>query len=163
MKIQLLATKTGKLQPAFIEKATLKDMPLKKDGWNFNWRELFRENISGKFYKISLEHSPKIIEGMLLLVLMNGEMVEMKNIEIAPHNYGVKGENDYVAGCLISYACLKSKTMGLGAYKGFLSFESKTKLIPIYQKKYGAVPSLGQRMFIEEQVGEKLIKEYLNR
>ena len=65
MKIQLLETKTGKLVPAFIGKATVKDMPLKKDGWNFNWRNLFKEE-GAEVYKVSLDGSPNKIEGIII-------------------------------------------------------------------------------------------------
>jgi len=46
-------------------------------------------------------------------------------------------------------------------HKGYLTFESKTKLIPLYQQKYGAILAMGQRMFIDPEMGLKLIDKYL--
>lgn len=89
-------------------------------------------------------------------------MVFMDNVEVAPHNFGKNKKYDFVAGCLISFACLESFEKGQNNYKGFLSFESKTELIPYYAKKYGAMLALGQRMFIDPEAGKVLIKKYLN-
>ena len=103
----------------------------------------------------------KTIEGVLMFSVMYEEMVYMNNIEIAPHNLGAKGKYDNVAGCLIAYGCLKSFELGKNTYRGYLTFESKSKLIPLYQNKYGATLAAGQRMFIEPEVGLELIEKYL--
>ena len=42
-------------------------------------------------------------------------------------------------------------------------FVSKTDLIEWYTNKYGATLALGQRMYIDPDIGTKLIEEYLNR
>lgn len=67
---------------------------------------------------------------------------------------------EYVAGCLIAFACRESFKIE-GSYKGFLTFVSKSNLIEWYKEKYGAIQALGQRMFIEDKIGLKLIKKYL--
>jgi len=67
-----------------------------------------------------------------------------------------------VAGALIAFACRESFKLE-GAYKGFLTFIAKTKLINLYIKKYGAELAFGQRMFIDWESGHRLIEEYLNR
>ena len=155
MKVQILETKTKKKKLAKIAKAILKEMPKKKDGWNFTWRTLF--NVEGnEVYKLTLEHKPSEIEGMLMLTLMNDEMVYMNTIEIAPHKY------DHIAGCLIAYACLRSFELGKNNYEGFLTFESKTALIQLYHDRYGATLAAGQRMFIEPKKSLELIEKYLN-
>jgi hypothetical protein len=161
MKIQLLETKTGKLVPAFIGKATVKDMPFKKDGWNFNWRNLFKEE-GAEVYKVSLDGSPNKIEGIIIFQLKNDEMLEMNNIEIAPYNIGNAGKYKRVSGVLIAFCCIQSLTLGKGNYKGFVSFESKTSLISYYQNKYGATQIIGQKMFFDQETGAELIKKYLN-
>lgn len=46
---------------------------------------------------------------------------------------------------------------------GFLTFVSKTNLIDWYTDKYGAILTLGHRMYIDYNGGLKLIKEYLER
>lgn len=88
-------------------------------------------------------------------------MLYLNNIEVASHNLGLKGKYENVAGCLIAYACLKSFELGKNAYEGYLTFESKTELISLYQNRYRATLAMGQRMFIEPEMGLKLIDKYL--
>ena len=94
--------------------------------------------------------------------LMNEEMLYMNNLEVALQNYGSNGKYDNVAGCLIAFGCLKSIELGQNAYKGYLTFESKTELLQLYQDKYGATSAMGHRMFIDPMVGLQLIEKYLN-
>jgi hypothetical protein len=106
--------------------------------------------------------APQEIEGMLMLTtLLNGELLQMNNVEIAPGNFGYNKKYDLVAGCLIAYACLISFKFGQNEYRGFLSFESKTVLIGLYQRKYGATVALGQKMFFDDIAGKRLILKYL--
>lgn len=138
-----------------------RSVPLKKDGWNFNWRNLFQEK-GGQSFVLHTLVSPNQIEGALLLRVEN-EMLIMDALELAPHNIGQENKRyDYVAGCLIAFACRESFKLE-GIYKGFLTFVSKTGLIDWYTQKYGAELALGQRMFIDWKNGEQLIEEYLNR
>jgi len=51
--------------------------------------------------------------------------------------------------------------MGKGNYLGFLSFDSKTELIELYQNKYGATFAMGNKMFFDPEAGKKLMKKYL--
>ena len=67
-----------------------------------------------------------------------------------------------MAGCLIAFACRQSFKLESN-YKGFLTFESKTKLIDWYIEKYNAKIAIGQKIYIEPKDGQKLINEYLNR
>ena len=141
-----------------IDKRTI---PLKKDGWNFNWRQLSKEENSQTFILRTI-NSPNQVEGALQLKF-EYDMLVMDALELAPHNIGQKYKRyDYVAGCLIAFACRESFKIE-GEYKGFLTFVSKTKLIEWYAKKYGAELALGQRMFIDWENGEKLIEKYLCR
>ena len=161
MDIFLIEAETEQERPAKISKVVRKELPLKKDGWKFNWKSLFKTE-GADFYKISLVETPHNIEGMLMITIFNEEMVFMNNIEIAPHNIGSQGLYKNVAGCLIAYACKESFERGIGNYNGFLSFESKTELIELYHRKYGAQLAMGHKMFIDPQVGKMLIKKYLN-
>ena len=136
-------------------------MPLKKDGWRFSWKKLFKVE-GAQFYKITRVDSPEIVEGVLMFTLINDEMLYMNNVEVAPHNYGHGGRYENVAGCLISFACMKSFELGKGNYLGFLSFDSKTELINFYQEKYGATWATGQKMFIDPIAGRRLMRKYLN-
>lgn len=160
MQIKLLEVKTGQEVKGTISRLRSSEIPLKKDNWRFNWRELFRTEGSS-FFKITLLNSPDQIEGVIMLSVYFGEMVYMNNLELAPHNIGKGKQYDWVAGCLIAYGCRFSLEEGKGNYQGFLTFESKTALIPWYEHKYGAIRSMGQKMFIKENQGESLISQHL--
>ena len=162
MEVYLEEVSTGKKVKGIIEvltKSELNSSESKMD-WQFDWLKLME--IEGVFfYKLTLTSSPSEIEGLLMLTLINDEMLFMNNVEIAPHNYGKTGKYDHVAGALLAYACKKSFSMGQGYYLGFLAFESKSNLVDLYQKKYGASLAAGQKMFFSPQAGKKLMKEYL--
>lgn len=137
------------------------NIPFKKDGWNFNWRQIFN-NKNEKTYVLKTLNSTGQIEGALQLIV-EYDMLIMDVLELAPHNIGHEHKRyDLVAGCLIAFACRESFKLE-GDYKGFLSFVSKTQLIEWYARKYGAELGLGQRMFISWENGERLIDTYLNR
>ena len=160
MEIQIIEVKSNKKTDALINKAIFKDMPTKKSGWNFTWRTLYKTE-GAEFFKLTLKDDSSKIQGILMFSIMYEEMLYMNNIEIAPHNLGSKGKFDNVAGCLIAFGCLKSFELGKNTYKGYLTFDSKTKLIPLYEEKYGAISTMGQRMFIDPTQGLKLIDKYL--
>jgi len=157
----LLDLKTNLLVEAEIIVASIEEMPLKKDGWNFNWKVIFKKKNNETFI-IRLKSNPKSIQGVLQLRKQGGMLI-MELVEIAPHNIGRKHKRyAYVAGCLIAFACKKSFLLE-NNYKGFLTFESKTKLIDWYMEKYRAKIVIGQKMYIEPDDGRHLINEYLQR
>ncbi len=160
MQIYLLETQTGKNVPALILKAERQDMPLKKDGWNFTWRNLYKDR-NAVFYKLVLEETPNMVEGLIMISLLNEEMVYLNNIELAPHNIGNGKRYDYIAGCLIAYGCMHAHEQGKGNYHGYACFDSKTELIAHYRDKYGAEQTIGQRMYYSPNTGLKLVKKYL--
>ncbi len=87
----------------------------------------------------------------------------MNLIELAPHNIGKESKRyEFVAGCLIAFGCYESFKLETN-YKGFLTFETKTKLRAWYKKKYYAEDAMGNKMFIWPEDGIKLINEYLTR
>ncbi len=161
MEIRLEELETGKIYEGQILEGLPKEMPLKKDGWNFTWKKLAKVE-GAMIFKITLKDSPKVIEGLLMLTLINDELVYMDNVELAPRNYGSKGKYKDVAGSLIAFACNMTFELGKGQYVGFLSFDSKTQLISLYQEKYGARIAMGRKMYIDEDNARKLIKKYLN-
>ena len=157
--VYILETKSNRLIEANIVDAERKNVPLKKDGWNFNWKQLVQEQDAQTFILKTIE-LPQSVEGALHLKVESGMLI-MDVVEIAPHNIGKnKKRYDYIAGCLIAFACRESFKLR-GSYKGFLTFVSKTSLIKWYSEKYGATLALGQRMFINPEAGEKLINKYL--
>lgn len=134
-------------------------MPLKKDGWKFDWNKLIKEK-NTKTYALRLISDSQNVEGLMQLRIEN-DMLIMDIIEIAPHNFSSSNKKfDYVAGCLIAFACRESFKIE-GNYRGFLTFTSKTNLIEWYKKKYGATQALGHKMYIDDTVGLKLIEKYL--
>jgi len=152
-------TANNKLVEAEIIIAKTSDMPLKKDGWNFNWRLLVKEH-DAQTFTLRIKESPSNIQGVLHLKTKN-EMLIMDVLEIAPGDIGRKNKQyENVAGSLIAFACRESFKIE-GAYKGYLTFVSKTKLIDWYIEKYGAQKALGQRMFIDPDAGIALIEKYL--
>ncbi len=157
----ILETANNRLVEAEIILAKSNDMPLKKDDWNFNWRQLFKEHNTQTFI-LRTKQPPHSIEGVLHLMSEN-EMLVMDVLEIAPGNIGRRNKKyDNVAGCLVAFACRESFKIE-GAYKGYLTFVSKTNLIEWYINKYGAEKALGQRMFIDPAAGLSLIGKYLER
>ncbi|MCB0653407.1 MAG: hypothetical protein KDC85_19180 [Saprospiraceae bacterium] len=160
MKAYLKETTTDKFLEGIIIPAVKNDMPLRKDGWQFNWKSLFKVD-GALFFKLCLVQTPEHIEGMLMLTLINGEMMYMNNLEVAPHNYGSNGRFDRVAGCLLAFACWKSFELGRNNYLGFVAFDSKTNLIELYEKKYGATHAIGQKMFFDPVAGKNLMEAYL--
>ncbi|MBB4081113.1 hypothetical protein GGR28_003760 [Lewinella aquimaris] len=160
MKLNLLEVANGELIEAIISKASQTDLPKKKDGWQFTWQKLGK--IEGAdFYKLVTIDNPDMVQGVLMLTLVNEEMLYMNNIEVAPHNYGRQGRYDRVAGGLIAFACYKSFELGKNHYLGYLSFTSKTQLIELYENKYGATFAMGQNMFFDPEAGKQLMKKYL--
>ena len=159
--IYILDVKNDQLVKAEIVVPEPNEIPLKKDGWNFNWRELTKENNS-KIFILRTIGLNQTVEGALHLKIEN-EMLIMNALEVAPHNIGRKNKKyDYIAGCLIAFACKESFKLK-GDYKGFLTFMAKTSLIKWYSKKYGAAVGLGQRMYIDSENGLNLINEYLEK
>ncbi len=155
----ILNRKGNVLVEAEIVQATKGNIPLKKDGWNFNWGKLAKETYSDTYLLRTL-HSPEQTEGALHLKIEH-EMLVMDALEIAPHNVGKKNKKfDHVAGCLIAFACRESFKIE-GNYYGYLTFVAKTKLVNLYTTKYGAEVAMGQRMFIDLSAGNKLINKYL--
>ena len=160
MKVYLQEVESGEKVEAIISKALKKEMPLKKDAWQFTWKKLASTE-GAEFYKLSKTETPEEVEGMLMLTLINEEILFMNNIEVAPHNYGSGGRYENVAGSLIAFACHKSFELGKNYYLGYLSFESKTQLIKLYGEKYGARLVMGQKMFIDPSAAKELMKKYL--
>ena len=159
--IYILDVKNDQLVKAEIVVPEPNEIPLRKNGWNFNWRELSKEKNSRMLILRTIGLNPSV-EGALQLKTEN-EMLIMNVLEIAPHNIGRKDKKyDYVAGCLIAFACKESFKLK-STYKGFLTFMAKTSLIKWYSEKYGAKVGLGQRMYIDSENGLKLINEYLEK
>src|SRR5258708_18811014 len=100
---------------------------LKKDGWNFNWREELRDP-EREVYKLIIK-GEDAIQGLISIVRKDN-FIEMPLIEVAPHNLG-RGKKYYgVPGNLVAFVCMLSFEMG---FEGYVGFEAKTKLIQHYE------------------------------
>lgn len=160
MRVLLKETSNHEPIEADIIEAIRLDLPFKKDGWQFSWHKLSKQE-GAILYELSPCKQPNKVEGMLMLSLVDQEMLYMNNIEVAPHNYGSTGLYENVVACLLAYACYKSFELGKNNYVGYLVFDSKTQLIELYKNKYGATHARGQKMFFDPDAGRVLIQKYL--
>lgn len=160
MRVNLKEVESGELIEGLITKASKAELPAKRDGWQFTWKKLGKTE-GAEFYKLSTVAAPKVVEGILMLTLINEEMLYMNNIEVAPQNFGREAKYENVAGGLLAFGCYKSFEEGKNYYLGYLSFESKTQLMKLYQNKYGATVAMGQKMFFDPDAGKALMKKYL--
>ena len=161
MDVLLYDNQKDKLRAAEIVLANYEDLPLKKKGWKFNWKSAFKAKKSN-IYIIRIKRLANSLEGIIQLAEFEGMLV-MNLIELAPHNIGKESKRyEFVAGCLIAFGCYESFKLETN-YKGFLTFETKTKLRAWYKKKYYAEDAMGNKMFIWPEDGIKLINEYLTR
>lgn len=156
-----LKDRNNKEVEALIKPIQKEKMPLKRDGWNFNWRSMAKTK--GKlFYALFAENK---VEGMISLEIQQigvDKLLFLHHLEIAPHNIGKLGKYKQSAGCLMAFACYQSilQLENGTPYTGFVVFESKTELIEHYMS-YGAQYAMGNKMFFDPKAGEALIKEYL--
>lgn len=142
-------------------------LPTITDGWRFNFRKHSRSK-GFETYVLAKENSPNLIEGSLIIHHNDVGQSYMAYIEVAPHNRGDLKKNDWVAGCLIAFACRLSFMNG---NEGYLAFdvienheEDAQKLMQVYSQKYGALRLDGSTtMIILPEGSEKLIEEYLER
>ncbi len=86
---------------------------------------------------------------------MNGLAINL--IEVTRSNVGKVKKLDNIAGCLIAYACSIAFKKGYG---GFVSLLPKTKLIDLYQNKYG-FRQYGRLLAVEFESSKYLVDKYL--
>ena len=137
-----------------LEKVDLKFIT-KKSGWKFNWKTEF-SNLNKQVYKLFLKNDPKVIQGLISLEKKT-DHIFMSLIETAPHNFGKTKKYLGVAGNLVAFGCKLSFEKG---FEGYVSFESKTKLIEHYKKTLGAKILFGQHMELDTNASRKLISRY---
>ena len=155
MKISIKDSR-GKEYDGFIELADEIDIKKLSKQWKFNWAEIFQpDHLTFKLIK------DDEIQGLLKLEWENEDYVIMKNVEVAPSNFGAKGQFVNIAELLISFACYQTFKLNKGSYIGYLAFTSKGSLIEYYQEKYGAELVFRERMIIAPQTALKLIQTHL--
>jgi hypothetical protein len=134
----------------------LKDIKgIKKTDWLFDWKAEFK-NKNKLVFKLVIVDNPNIIQG-LISVQDKTDHIFMHLIESSKFNRGKNKIYLGVPGNLVAFACKLSFDKG---YDGFVSFESKTKLIEHYKQTLNAHVLFGNIMAIETKVATKLMHQY---
>lgn len=128
---------------------------IKKKDWAFDWRNEFTGS-QKQLFKLVIKDNPKIIQG-LVSIEDRGDHIFMHLIESAKFNRGTKKLYIGVPGNLVAFVCKLSFEKG---YEGYVSFESKTKLIDHYKKTLGAFVIAGKIMAIDTKASQKLLEKY---
>ena len=128
---------------------------IKKKDWLFDWSS--EAKIKDKtVYKLVIVNNPGIIQGLISLQ-DRGDHIFMHLIESNKFNRGARKIYLGVPGNLVAFACKLSFDKG---YEGYVSFESKTKLINHYSQTLGAELLFGNIMAIDTSAAAKLIDQY---
>lgn len=127
----------------------------KTKGWKFDWISELKEP-NRKIYKLVIENNLDIIQGLISASDYKDHFY-LHLVESAPFNLGKRKLYVGVPGNLIAYVCKISWEKG---YEGFVSFQSKTKLIEHYVSSLGAVHVGGHKMVIFPNAASKLIRQY---
>jgi len=170
-KARILKVSTDELVDAWIRSAKAPELPSVQTGWRFNFGKRLRELSGAKAYILVSLETPDVAEGAMIFQMENKTVPYMAYLEIAPHNKSVTKKYDYVAGCLIAFACRQSFIQGQDAYQGWLTFDvreenpkDQTKLMAVYSSKYKAQRiSDTTTMVIGPDEGQYLIEEYLGK
>lgn len=137
-----------------ITKADLRGIG-KSNSWKFDWKTESKES-DRKVYKLTIIDNPNIIQG-LASISDYGDHFYLHLVESASFNLGKKKLYTGVPGNLFAFTCKLSWDKG---YEGFVSFQSKTKLIEHYESSLGATHVGGHKMVIFPVEALKLIKQY---
>jgi hypothetical protein len=130
---------------------------LKKKEWLFDWKKESQDT-SKAVYKLVIDGNENILQGLISLQ-DRGDHIFMNLIESNQFNKGTGKLYLGVPGNLIAFACKLSFEKG---YDGFISFESKTKLILHYQKTLGATVLYKNIMVINNASAKILINKYFD-
>ena len=120
-----------------------------KKNYSFDWENELRYF---EVYKLSTEENQEIIQALFSVEAREG-FIWMSKIERS----NFKGTKAYegILEAIVGFACNKSFELG---FDGFVSFEAKSRLIPYYEEKLGALQvGNSQRMVINFDSAKKLI------
>jgi len=154
--MKVLRIEDGRLRKAKI--VLLKDEDWKdidnSGQFNFDWHKEKEFSV----YKIRVISEHEIL-GLISIEDIAKELrVHIRLIENSNDNKGKGKKYDFVAGCLLAYAC---KIAFENNYSGFVSLKPKTELIPLYKNKYG-FKEMGNLLFTELENSENLLKKYIS-
>lgn len=139
---------------SLVTKSDLKAIT-KSRGWSFDWKyEL--NHTDREVYKLTIIDNPDIVQGLISLTVRPNH-VYMFLLESTPFNIGKNKLYEGVPGNLVAFACKLSFQRG---GEGFVSFESKTKLIGHYVKTLGAYHFGEHLMVIDTIAAKRLVDKY---
>lgn len=153
----LINKNSGKLLDSLIEKVVKSDFKFisKSQQYIFDWSEESENEV----FKIFLKDQDDRILGLISLVdLPNEYRIHINLIEIGRDNRGKDKEIENIAGCLIAFACQLAFDKN---YFGFVSLKPKTRLVDLYQNKYG-FRQFGRLLAVEQVSAMSLINKYLD-
>jgi hypothetical protein len=127
----------------------------KSKGWLFDWKYEFNQP-DREVYKLTIIDNPDIVQG-LISFKVHPDHVYMFLLESAPFNLGKGKLYEGVPGNLVAFACKVSFQRG---GEGFVSFESKTKLIEHYKNTLGAYHFGGHLMVIDTIAAKRIVDKY---
>ena len=127
----------------------------KSQGWSFDWKYEVNQ-IDREVYKLTIIENTEILQGLISLAV-RPDHVYMFLLESAPFNIGKNKLYEGVPGNLVAFACKLSFQRG---GDGFVSFESKTKLIQHYVTALGAYHFGGRLMVIDNIAAKRLVDKY---
>ncbi len=139
---------------SLLTKQDLKSLT-KSKGWLFDWKYEFNQP-DREVYKLTIIDNTDIVQG-LISFKVQADHVYMFLLESAPFNLGKGKLYEGVPGNLVAFACKVSFQRG---GEGFVSFESKTKLIDHYINTLGAYHFGGHLMIIDTIAAKKLVDKY---
>lgn len=151
----LIDKKSGKSLKSVIEEVVKSDYQRikKSKQYKFDWRK----ESDNEVYKIYLKDNDNEILGLMSLIDVPEEFrIHLNLIEVGSKNRGKEKEIENIAGCLIAFACQVAFDKD---YFGFVSLKPKTRLIDLYQNKYG-FRQYGRLLGIEQESSRELIKKY---
>jgi len=153
--MRILHAKTKQLYEATIEvvqKEKWKKLE-KSTQFQFDWIKEKKH----KVYQLRLTANNTPLGLVSIIDIPKEFRVHVNLIETSKPNTGKKKEYDFIAGCLIAYACKLSLSKG---YDGFVSLEPKTVLEKLYKEKYG-FKEMGLLLYTYAANSTALIKKYL--
>ena len=124
--------------------------------WQFDWT-LELQNPLHEVSALTTVEEPEVIQGIISMVDQH-DHVFIPLIESAPFNIGAGKEYTGVPSNLVAYACFRSLRIG---YDGVVAFVAKSRLVEHYENTLGAKRFAGNRMFIETEAADRLIRNYL--
>ncbi len=152
----LIKKDSGEPLKSTIEKVIESNYKLIKSSseFEFDW-EVENENEVYKIYLLDKEE--EILGLMSLMDFPSEDRIHLNLIEVGASNRGKEKQIDHIAGCLIAFACQLAFIRG---YFGFVSLQPKTKLISLYENKYG-FQRYGRLLAVDQEASKKLINTYL--